>query len=351
MSNIKRILIQTGKATSLNVVAQHIAKVALKEGMNYILQRYIPPIYDFKRYYDGVILIYPFSQTYSVQWFLAYREAKIQLNSRVAFYTLCDGVPKTSTLPEFVRRDCEFITNSYYSKSKLEQIGVKVLEVVHHGYDPEEIELSRLKVNEIDSIIREKFGNVIRFLYVGDYNIRKGVKELIYAVKKLYEKYKNFVLFLVTKREVIKLIENIPNIYLVAEFGSRAHYEIYSLYQVVDFVVLPSRCESFGLPLLEANACSTPVIATKLPVFLEYASYEGNIFVEPSEITYADTFDGVLYEIHLVSPTDLASAMEYAIDIRLNYPSLYEDMRSKVYEKVKDMTIYSLYKEILKYVK
>jgi glycosyltransferase involved in cell wall biosynthesis len=44
-----------------------------------------------------------------------------------------------------------------------------------------------------------------------------------------------------------------------------------AVYRRVHAVLLPSEREGFGLPLLEALACGTPVIATDLPVFREIA--------------------------------------------------------------------------------
>ncbi|CAA9544712.1 MAG: Glycosyltransferase MshA involved in mycothiol biosynthesis [uncultured Thermomicrobiales bacterium] len=46
--------------------------------------------------------------------------------------------------------------------------------------------------------------------------------------------------------------------------GSRPQEDLATLYQAVDFVVIPSRYESFGLVAIEAMASGTPVIASKV---------------------------------------------------------------------------------------
>ena len=345
-----RVLIQTGKATSLEVVSRHIGKVAEQYGLNYILLRYGAQIFDFRKYYDAVIFVYPFSQTWSVQFFLAFREAKIVYRKKAVFYTLADGRPKTSALPEFVRRELEFVVNSYYSKSKLEEIGVKVTKVVHHGYDPTEIELAYRKAETIRKVLRNRYGDKVIFLYVGDYNIRKGLPELLHAVTKLSQRRKDFVLLLHSPKYVLKYIQNVPNVEWIGEFGSRPHYEIYALYMSVDYVVVPSRCESFGLPVLEANACGKPVIATALPPFLEYAHREANMFVTWTEEKYVDIGEGVLYELRYPDIDELAYTMETAIELIRNYKSQYEDMCVKVREHVKNMTIFNLYRQIIEMI-
>lgn len=43
-----------------------------------------------------------------------------------------------------------------------------------------------------------------------------------------------------------------------------AHDEVANLYRAVDVVVIPSRSESFGLVAVEAQACGTPVIASRV---------------------------------------------------------------------------------------
>jgi len=42
------------------------------------------------------------------------------------------------------------------------------------------------------------------------------------------------------------------------------HVAIADLYRSVDVVVIPSRAESFGLVAVEAQACGTPVIASRV---------------------------------------------------------------------------------------
>jgi glycosyltransferase involved in cell wall biosynthesis len=62
--------------------------------------------------------------------------------------------------------------------------------------------------------------------------------------------------------------------------GSRAHFvgkvaedELPALYNLATVVACPSLIEGFGLPVLEAMACGTPVVCSDIPVFREVASH------------------------------------------------------------------------------
>ena len=52
---------------------------------------------------------------------------------------------------------------------------------------------------------------------------------------------------------------------------------------MAEFLIYPSLYEGFGLPVLEAMACATPVLTSKIPVMHEVAG-DAAIFIDPYQV-------------------------------------------------------------------
>ena len=81
----------------------------------------------------------------------------------------------------------------------------------------------------------------------------------------------------------------------VIETGPIPQADMPALYRVADMLAFPSWKEGFGLCVLEAMACGTPVVVSRQPPFTEYLAAGDALFVDPAD------------------PADIAAAMAAAM--------------------------------------
>jgi len=122
-------------------------------------------------------------------------------------------------------------------------------------------------------------------LGVGTLEPRKGLHRLVPAFVSLFEEghLKNHHLVLAGDRgwkdgaiaQLIRSHESIRPIGFVDDDSLAA------LYTGAEALVFPSSYEGFGMPVLEARACGTPVVTTDIPELRE-AGGDGAIYVAPT---------------------------------------------------------------------
>ncbi len=148
------------------------------------------------------------------------------------------------------------------------------VKVVPNGIDLEKFNESKGKIDFLDN---DKF----KILYVGRLDYRKGIDILLKAFEIINNEkfelivvgngpYKNLVLEYMNRFKNIKLFDNVDDENLVKFYNS------------ADICVFPARGgEAFGIVLLEAFACSKPVICSNIEGYNEVANNECALFFNP----------------------------------------------------------------------
>jgi glycosyltransferase involved in cell wall biosynthesis len=140
----------------------------------------------------------------------------------------------------------------------------------------------------------------IYLLYVGLLGARKNVGSLIRALKIIVNKRNDLHLLIAGDGEEKSRLQELAEILNLTKhvtfLGAVSREHLLELYNIADYVVLPSYKEGFGMTMLEALACEKPAIMT--PTGISDVIKSNNLGI------VADNF----------TPSSLAHAIESAIN-------------------------------------
>lgn len=126
------------------------------------------------------------------------------------------------------------------------------------------------------------------FLFVGRFEKRKNIANVIKSFSKFSVQFPQYKLIMIGKpgygwSEAKKIIdqENLSRKIKIVGFVKNEQLATY--YQKATALLYPSFYEGFGFPILEAMACGTPVISSKIPTIQDV--FKGNLlYVKPSNV-------------------------------------------------------------------
>ena len=159
---------------------------------------------------------------------------------------------------------------------------------------------ARIAGNRFPSTIVPRQFDRVHFVTVGTIEGRKNHSLLLHIWKRLVAKLGSDapLLVIVGQRgweanEAIAMLDRAPDLEgYILEYGKCSDRELANLVAGAQALLMPSFAEGFGLPVAEALQLGTPVIASDLPVFREFAH----------EIpTYIDPLDGTEWEKAILS--------------------------------------------------
>lgn len=187
-------------------------------------------------------------------------------------------------LPSLAKAVTKIITVSEFSKDRLisgTSVQPDKIVVVYNGVDP------RFRPVDPDRItsLREKLAlHKVYILVVGSLEPRKNLRRLLEAWKQVASEFRHIEL-VVAGRMDPRLYRNTGFTELppgVRQIGYVDDGDLPALYSGALAFVYPSIYEGFGLPILEAMACGTPVITSNNTSLVEIASGAAEL-VDPFE--------------------------------------------------------------------
>ena len=179
------------------------------------------------------------------------------------------------------------ITVSQYSKDDI---------VAHLGVAPEKITVVYNGVSDVykpitDSsvlaVVARKYGITGEYIfYVGSHHPRKNLKRLIHAYARLRNRGKCQLILTgeveERRRDLYKTVDELGLNGHVLFIGRVGEDDLPTLYSMAKVFVLPSFYEGFGLPLVEAFACGTPVVTSNVTSLPEVAG-DAALIIDPAD--------------------------------------------------------------------
>ncbi len=141
-----------------------------------------------------------------------------------------------------------------------------------------------------DQTLRQRYGISSPYvLYVGALNGRKNIARMLQAFRLAYRDHPEYALVIAGKRqwkaEAIDHVMEDPVLQRVVKFtGYVPDEDLPGIYRGATAFLFPSLYEGFGLPVLEAMACGTPVITSNISSMPEVAG-NAAILVDPYDVS------------------------------------------------------------------
>jgi glycosyltransferase involved in cell wall biosynthesis len=205
-------------------------------------------------------------------------------------------------VPAALRRARRIVAVSEHTRGDLAScygIAPQRVQVVPNGFDP-----ARYRAGMTAEAVKDKYGLRAYLLYVGNLLPHKNLPTLLRAFAALAGRFAHR-LVIAGKKD--------PRYYPALEAQARAlglqgrvlflDYvpadELPALYAGAEVCVLPSLYEGFGLPILEAMACGTPVVAARTSAIPEVAGGAALLFDPHDGRALAQAIEAVLSQAEL----------------------------------------------------
>jgi len=266
------------------------------------------------------------------------------------FYITVEGIPQQSQVLHTPLARFEYVAVSKFAAECLRHAGLGVVDVVHHAIDVDECAKAKAKATKWKKRFEVEFGKRCKFIYVGRHDPRKGLGILSKAIDLLNRRHQHeFVVLLHTDLPACKQFPQ-PNVFFVGRFGQERREDLFAKIAACDFMVFPTQCEGFGLPLLEANAVGIPVVHCWMPPLCEFSSEKFNFVYDYEARELVKNIYRQHWVFHKFTPEVLAGTMELALDTWKRDPKQLKEYKAQAEEHVKRWDYRKVYPKLLEYV-
>lgn len=344
-----KIGVITGKAVSLQNVANDIASVFNKSGIEAIVFNERVPYFKAKKMFDKAIIFMVFDPLYVTPYLFDCTE---YIRAKITTITYLDvaGKPKEHMIRDWMRDKLYYVSNSNFSARMLREVGLNIKEVIYHGIDFDMVNEVYNDAMEMNEDTKSDMGVEVLFGTVCTCHPKKNLRGLSQAIRMVTEKIDNAGFIVVSKPEAEKLFKGIKNCIFDDSMGKMPRLESLALIGSFDFLIHPSVSEGFGLPVLECQAFGVPPIHGNFAPLTEISHPDASFRVPISKIEFNNFEEGVFYLCHYYEPEALAEQIEKAYLTYIEDKGRYRKMQNIAKENAKKFDAVKVYKAFEKYL-
>jgi len=196
---------------------------------------------------------------------------------------------QNTLLPHILRKADKVIVDSRATENDVRKFYPNQAEKIRVIYAGVESQFYPRSQDEVEKVLDKYSIGFKYFLFLGTLEPRKNIVRLIEAFIKLKQEGSIEHRLVITGRkgwlykEILEKIQKSPFSQDIIFTDFVNDEDLPFLYSGAEIFIYPSLYEGFGLPVLEAMACGTPVIASNLSSLPEVAG-EAGILIDPLEV-------------------------------------------------------------------
>jgi glycosyltransferase involved in cell wall biosynthesis len=345
-------VVTSNRAVSLQNVSQHIAKVANLMDINVTVYEKLVSVADLRRLGQSAIIVQQVDPVVTLSYILLLRNCS-RYGVPCVFYATTEGLLDIKHVHTWMTEG-RYVAVSNYVKEKLEESGIPVEDVVHHGVDVEEIEHARENIHLGEKYILDTGIDPSKYIVVTTIARslpRKGLWWLAKTAKEVAKIDPRIKFLVVTDERGLEHFTGLDNVVAKPDFGRLDRTLELAIIGTSHIHVAPSLAEGFGLMVLESMALGVPVIHADLPPTREFST--GWRVPVVDVVKFVQTrpyYSGVIYEHHLYRVEDFAKTIVEVAEMVRNNDETVKQYKQKAVEKASEMDIRNMYPKLIKKV-